>query len=99
MKKLALTFGTILSLIVFIIPQSLWANSENHRRKRIHKKHKVVRVKEYFIQLDVNNNHRLSRKEVRGDLKTHFNKIDINGDGYISKRELRRAPKSFRQRR
>ena len=44
-----------------------------------------------FKQMDVNNDEKLSKEEVRGPLKKDFTKIDTNEDGFLVMEELQQA--------
>lgn len=48
--------------------------------------------------MDIDNDGRLSQKELKGPLKTNFSKIDVNKDGFITKEELEKRPMLNKQR-
>ena len=50
-------------------------------------------VKQLMKMMDVNEDGKLSKKEVKGPLEKDFAKIDTNEDGFITKKELEKAPK------
>ena len=54
-------------------------------------------AKQIMKDLDMNEDDKISLKEVKGPLKKDFKKIDINKDGFISKKELKATPKLERK--
>ena len=51
-------------------------------------------VTEIFERMDMDNDGKLSSKELRGPLADNFSKIDANNDGFVSKEELESGIKS-----
>jgi len=54
---------------------------------------------ETLKKMDVNEDGKLSKDEVKGPLKDDFTKIDTDEDGFISEKELEKAPKPKRRER
>lgn len=105
MKKQTLIFGLIFAFFLSMVPEMASASEDYRRPRRVIKKraakhvvkrHRVLKVKKAFVVMDINNDGRISRREIQKPLIVNFNKIDNNNDGFITKRELRRAPKSYR---
>ncbi len=46
-----------------------------------------------FAEMDVNDDGRLAKLEVKGRLTENFEEIDKDGDGYITMEEIENAPK------
>lgn len=49
-----------------------------------------------FARLDVNNDGKLSKEEMKGPLAEKFDLIDTDKDGFISKEELEKSPRPQR---
>lgn len=53
-------------------------------------------VTKMFAEMDVNDDGRLAKLEVKGRLAEDFDKIDADADGYITLEEMKSAPKPQR---
>lgn len=56
-------------------------------------------IDQLFEQMDVNEDGKLSKKEVKGPLLENFSKVDADQDGYITREELEKASKQNRKNR
>ncbi len=83
----------ICALMAFFGIVTVNAQSNNRQRPQ-----KPPTVDEIFSQMDVDEDGKLSEKEVRGPLKNEFKKIDSDEDGFISREELEKAPKPGKNR-
>lgn len=88
MKKILFTIG--LGILVSSNLNAQENNNEDHRRKG------PPSIKQIFKDLDIDEDGKISFKEVKGPLKKDFKKIDLNDDGFITKEELKKAPKPKR---
>lgn len=61
------------------------------------KKQKPPSVKQIFKDFDLNEDGKISLKEVKGRLKKDFKKVDTNEDGFITKKEFKKIPKPKRR--
>ena len=81
--------GAVFSLLIYptTIAQSNDGNKKNRRPS----------YAQLLEKLDMNEDGKLSLKEVKGPLKDHYDEIDINEDGFITKEEFDRAPNPKRK--
>lgn len=94
MKNLANKLIGALALVL-LISSAAYGQQDNKDEKR----KGPPSVKQIFKELDVNEDGKISLKEVKGPLKKDFKKIDTNKDGFISKKELKDAPRPERKER
>lgn len=60
-------------------------------------KKKRPSLDEMFVEMDTNEDLKLSIEEVKGPLKESFTEIDIDKDGFLTKEEIEKAPKPERK--
>lgn len=65
--------------IVFLLSTSTALAQENSRSSK---------VPPEIMEMDTNNDKKISKKEAQGKLLEHFNELDKNKDGYVSFEEL-----------
>ncbi len=84
-------FSGIIACLFSIVLTAQPSNGNQNRQQR-------PTTDEIFKMMDVNEDGKLSLKEVKGPLSKDFSKIDIDENGFITKEELEKAPKPERQR-
>lgn len=90
MKKL------ILSISLVILGSISLNAQEDHKDKDREGRKEPPTIEQIFKDLDIDEDGKISLKEVKGRLKKDFKKVDLNGDGFIAKEELKKAPKPKR---
>lgn len=82
-----------LGLVLFMVTSLSCAQVKNEDHKDHQRPPSIERI---FKDLDVDEDEKLSKEEIKGPLKKDFDEIDTNEDGYLTKEELENAPKPKR---
>jgi len=85
--------GIVMGMMAFLF--TLNANAQSQEKKQ--QGDKPPTIKELFAEMDMDEDGKLSKEEVKGPLKNDFTKIDTDNDGFLSEEELKKAPKPERQ--
>lgn len=91
MKNVFKTVVLVFGMTVFMSTSSFGQSGNRPERKE------PPTFKELLEKMDVDEDGKLSKKEVKGPLKNDFSKIDTDEDGYITEKELKNAPKPKRK--
>lgn len=86
MKKTILGFSLLLS---FLACNTIQAQDKTAKQG---KRNAPPEASELLIEMDANEDGKLSESEVKGPLQKHFSEIDIDKDGFLSKAELEKMP-------
>ncbi len=85
-KTVLVAFG-----ITLLCSSSSFAQSQNRQERK-----EPPTFEELIEQMDVNEDGKLSKNEIKGRLKKDFAKIDTDEDGFITAEEFEKAPKPER---
>lgn len=87
-RELLVIVSIVFGLLFFASCKS--TESQNKRGRM--GEHERPTAAELLKKMDVNEDNKLSKNEVKGPLSTDFDKIDTNEDGFLSIQELENAP-------
>ena len=100
MKKQFLNFAAFMLVVSFAACKSTTTATPTSTASKAstgnQKKGQRPNMEERFVEMDVNNDGKLSESEVKGPIKDNFSTIDTDKDGFLSKEELKNAPKPER---
>jgi len=90
-------FKVVTFLLLFVMVISFMCCKPNTKSIRETTEHlqqgEMPNILDLFNQMDVNNDEKLERSELKGPLLSDFDKVDSNKDGFLSKEELENGPK------
>ncbi|MGY0391162.1 EF-hand domain-containing protein [Bizionia sp. KMM 8389] len=73
---------------LFLVTNLTFAQQQKGRDQK-----KPPTFSELLEKMDANEDGKLAKDEISGNLKNHFSDIDTDEDGYITEEELKNAPK------